>query len=176
MAVLLAGTACGSDTTDSSGTSTLSVPSSTTTAPPPPPTTDPAAIAVVKLFFLRDGVVAEGETRFAPGPDLALRALEDLLAGPTEADAVAGLTSAIAPRVALLSFSVDGTNVTVDFNRAFETADTQPQVAQVVYTLTQFAGVETVTFLIDGAPNGATGVRPIGRAAVRADLLPVAAG
>ena len=74
--------------------------------------------------------------------------------------AAAGLTTAIAPKVALLSFNIEGDNATVDFNRAFETADTQPQVAQVVYTLTQFTGLNTVTFLIDGEPNGATGVRP----------------
>jgi spore germination protein GerM len=70
------------------------------------------------------------------------------------------------------SFTIDGANITVDFNRAFETADTQPQVGQVVYTLTQFAGIDTVTFLVDGQPNGATGVKPIGRSGVRRDLVP----
>jgi spore germination protein GerM len=96
-----------------------------------------------------------------------------LIAGPTESDAAAGLTTAIAPSVSILSFAIDGDNATVDFNRAFETADTQPQVAQVVYTLTQFAGLNTVTFLIDGEPNGATGVRPLDKADVRRDLAPV---
>ena len=54
----------------------------------------------------------------------------------------------------------------VDFNRNFETADTRPQTAQVVYTLTQFPQVKKVQFLIDGQPNGATGVPPISRADV----------
>ena len=108
----------------------------------------------------------------SPGPDLAARALDVLLAGPSDADAAAGLTTAISPKVRVNSFTIEGDNITVDLNRAFETADTQPQTGQVVYTLTQFAGVRTVTFLIDGQPNGATGVRPLDRAAVRRDLLP----
>jgi hypothetical protein len=163
---------CGSD--DGSAVDPSETPpTASTVPPPPPPTTDPAAVAVVELFFLRDGALARGQDRFAPGPDLALRALEMLMAGPTEQDAASGLTSGISGRVSLLSFAVEGANVNVDFSRAFETADTQPQVAQVVYTLTQFAGIETVTFLIDGAPNGATGVRPIGRSDVRSDLAPV---
>ena len=60
----------------------------------------------------------------------------------------------------------DGVAV-VDFNRAFETRDTRPQVAQVVYTLTQFPQVTKVRFLIEGQPNGATGVPPIGRSDLR---------
>ena len=109
-----------------------------------------------------------------PGPDLAARALDVLIAGPSDTDAVAaGLTSAISPKVVVNSFTIEGDNVTVDFNRAFETADTQPQTGQVVYTLTQFTGIRTVTFLIDGQPNGATGVRPLDRTTVRRDLVPV---
>ena len=77
-----------------------------------------------------------------PGPTSPSAALEVLVAGPTDADSAAGLTTAIVPRVSILSFAIDGDNATVDFNRAFETADTQPQVAQVVYTLTQFTGTE----------------------------------
>jgi spore germination protein GerM len=92
------------------------------------------------------------------------------MAGPTEADVAAGLSTGIAPRVSLLSFSIEGSNATVDFSRTFETRDTQPQVGQVVYTLTQFAGLDTVTFLIDGEPNGATGVGPLDRSDVREDL------
>jgi hypothetical protein len=161
-------TGCGSsDSASSDGTTTTVGPTTTTL---PPPTTDSAAVAAVDMYFLRDGVLAKGEARLAPGPDLALRALETLMAGPTEADAAAGLYSGIAPRVSLLAFSIEGNNVTVDFNRAFETRDTQPQVGQVVYTLTQFAGLTTVTFLIDGEPNGATGVHPLDRSDVREDL------
>ena len=125
-------------------------------------------------YFLLDGVIAAGEARLVPGPDVALRALEVLVAGPTEADSAAGSTSGYrAESLDPLVRDRWRQRATVDFNRAFETADTQPQVAEVVYTLTQFTGLNTVTFLIDGEPNGATGVRPLDRADVRRDLVPV---
>jgi germination protein M len=170
IALALTAAACSNDAATTASTSTEPPPS--TTAPPPPPTTDPTAVAAVEEYFLRDGVLAAGEARLVPGPELAARALDVLVAGPSEADAAAGLTTAISPKVAVNSFTIEADNITVDFNRAFETADTQPQVAQVVFTLTQFTGVRTVTFLIDGQPNGATGVRPIDRTLVRRDLLP----
>jgi hypothetical protein len=167
--LILAG--CGA-TKDYSAPSTM--PADTTPPAPtlPPPTTDPAAVGAVQQYFLRDGVLAAGEARLVPGPDLAARALDVLVAGPTDADRAAGLTTGISPRVVVNSFTIDANNVTVDFNRAFETADTQPQVAQVVHTLTQFSDIDTVTFLIDGQPNGATGVKPIARSGVRRDLAP----
>jgi hypothetical protein len=168
-AVLVVG-ACGSSD-DSAPPETSAAPTAPTTTAPPPPTTDAAAVAAARQYFLRDGVIAEGEAVLVAGPDLALRALDELLGGPSEADVAAGLTTAIAPRVALLAFSIEGNNAKVDFNRAFETADTQPQVAQVVYTLTQFEGLDTVTFLIDGQPNGATSVGPLTRDDVRRDLV-----
>ena len=173
IALLLTVAACSSDNAASTTAvgSTEATPS--TTAPPPPPTTDPAAVAAVQEYFLRDGVLAAGEARLVPGPDLAARALDVLIAGPSDADAAAGLTTAISPKVVVNSFTIEGDNITVDFNRAFETADTQPQTGQVVYTLTQFTGIKTVTFLIDGQPNGATGVRPLDRSTVRRDLVPV---
>jgi spore germination protein GerM len=167
--MLVAAAACGGSDSSRSGDEVPTTAGLTTTAAPPP-TTDPAGVAAVQMYFLRDGVLTRGEARLVPGPDLARRALETLMAGPTEADTAAGLYSGIEPRVSLLSFSIEGANATVDFNRPFETRDTQPQVGQVVYTLTQFAGLATVTFLIDGEPNGATGVRPLGRADVRDDL------
>lgn len=171
VAVLLTSAACGSSDGNASPSGTA--PGTTSTASTlPPPTTDPAAVAAVQEYFLRDGVLVAGEARIVPGPDLAARALDVLVAGPTEADMAAGLTTGITKRVVVNSFTIDGANVTVDFNRAFETADTQPQVGQVVYTLTQFSGIDTVTFLIDGEPNGATGVKPIARSGVRRDLTP----
>jgi hypothetical protein len=170
-ALLIIAAACGS--AEGNGSSSTTEPHAATAAPTlPPPTTDPSAVAATQEYFLRDGVLVAGEARLVPGPDLAARALDVLVAGPTDADRAAGLTTGISPRVVVNSFTIDGTNITVDFNRAFETADTQPQVGQVVYTLTQFSGIDTVTFLIDGEPNGATGVKPIARSGVRRDLTP----
>jgi spore germination protein GerM len=171
LAVVALVTAASCSSSDETTSQPTLQPSSTASTLPSP-TTDPTAVAAVQQYFLRDGVLVAGEARLVPGPDLAARALDVLVAGPTDADKAAGLTTGISPRVVVNSFTIAGTNVTVDFNRAFETADTQPQVGQVVYTLTQFAGIDTVTFLIDGEPNGATGVRAIARSGVRRDLVP----
>jgi Sporulation and spore germination len=171
IALLLTVSGCSSGADGPAAASTTATPS--TVPPPPPPTTDPTGVAAVQEYFLRDGVLAAGEARLVPGPDLAARALDVLVAGPSDADEAAGLTTAISPKVVVNSLTVEGDNISVDFNRAFETADTQPQTGQVVYTLTQFAGIRTVTFLIDGQPNGATGVTPLDRTKVRRDLVPV---
>ena len=101
-------------------------------------------------------------------------ALDILFAGPTPGEQGFGAGTAIPPEAIINSLDVGADGVaTVDFNRKFETADTRPQTAQVVYTLTQFPQVERVRFLIDGQPNGATGVPPVGRADLR---FPAAAG
>jgi hypothetical protein len=77
----------------------------------------------------------------------------------------------VAKNVVLYSLTQQGHVVTVNFSRKFETANTRPQVGQVVYTLTQFPGVDQVQFLIEGQPNGATGVPPWSRADL-ADMTP----
>ena len=107
------------------------------------------------------------------GPDPVRAALDILFAGPSPADTAFGATTAIASNAFINSLVVGDDGIaTVDFTRKFETADTRPQTAQVVYTLTQFSQVKKVRFLIDGEPNGATGVPPVGRADLRVTAAP----
>jgi len=73
--------------------------------------------------------------------------------------------------VVIDSVSQQGHVAVVDFGRKFESINTRPQVGQVVYTLTQFPGIDQVQFLIDGQPNGATGVPPWSRGDL-ADMTP----
>jgi Sporulation and spore germination len=122
-------------------------------------------------FFLHNGLVSPGHRRPAPSSDRYGTAVRTLIAGPDAVDDAAGLTSAVAKSVAIDNISQQGDVVIVDFNRKFETANTRPQVGQVVYTLTQFPGVDKVQFLIEGQPNGATGVPPQSRADL-ADMTP----
>lgn len=165
LAVLTFG--CGAKSDEATPTTTAATVTSTsassTTTSVPPAVAEPGTLFVASPYFLRDGFVGAGQQQLAPGPDVARAALDALSNGPTEADRAAGLGTAIARGVRVNGFEVDGNVATVDFNRAFETADTRPQVAQVVYTLTQFAPITQVKFLVDGQPNGATGVLPIGR-------------
>jgi hypothetical protein len=118
-------------------------------------------------WWLVGGTVTPGAVR-PDGPDPVRGALDALVAGPTPEEAAFGAGTALDKGVVVNSLVVGADGVaTVDFNRKFETRDTRPQVAQVVYTLTQFPQVAKVRFLIDGQPNGATGVPPIGRSDLR---------
>jgi hypothetical protein len=131
----------------------------TATANPVPAGTRP--------WWIVGGSVTPGEVR-PDGPDPVRGALDALVAGPTPGEAAFGAGTAIEAGVVVQSFTVGPDGVaTVDFNRKFETRDTRPQVAQVVYTLTQFPQVTKVRFLIEGQPNGATGVPPVGRSDLR---------
>lgn len=167
LAVLAGGCASGEGASDHQG----EVPTITTIATPPtapPPVVAPeGAVFTIRPWFVTDAGLVQGEERVVQGPDVLASTLEQLLAGPTDTDRFFGLGSGISSRVRLRSASVDGDTVVVDFDRAFETADTQPQVAQVVWTLTELQGVAKVKFLIDGEDNGATGVRPMGRSDTR---------
>jgi spore germination protein GerM len=171
-AALLAGPACSASTGDTDD-GTGATDTTNGTAPPETPDTQvptsaaPGELFAVSPWFLAGEVVVPGQPRFVQGPDVLASTLDALLAGPSEEDLAAGLGTGITAQVRVLSIVVDGDTAIVDLNRAFETADTQPQVAQVVYTLTELAGITQVKFLIDGEDNGATGVRPLGRDSTR---------
>lgn len=122
----------------------------------------PGGPTMVTPYFLRDGKVAPGEPRPTSG-DAHVEAVQILAAGPNELEKSAGLTTALQENVHVLKLTVSEGLVTVDLSRTFETHRTQPQVAQVTYTLTQFPGIEKVKFLIEGQDNGATGVPPVNR-------------
>lgn len=151
------GTAVGSGVPPMSPTSTAALPVATTKVAP-------GAGQPFTVWYLRDGRLSPGEVRTTvtgEGPGELLRALVD---GPTGADRQLGLQTGVQRNVEVFSIEQQGDTLVVGFNRAIETAQTRPQVAQVVWLLTQLPGVERVQFLIDGRPNGATGVPPISRA------------
>jgi hypothetical protein len=98
-------------------------------------------------------------------------ALDLLLGGPTDLDKLLGLDTALLKSVAVRSLTVADGIATVDLTRDIETRDSRPQVAQVIYTLTQYPNIDKVKFLVLGEDNGATGVPPQGRETV-AGMLP----
>jgi Sporulation and spore germination len=122
-------------------------------------------------FFLKDGFVSPGHRRPVDPKDPIGTALTALIDGPDAVDQAAGLSNAVAPDVVIDSLSLKNGVVLVDLSRRFESANTRPQVGQVVYTLTQFQGVNAVQFLVDGTPNGAAGVDPQSRADLE-DMTP----
>lgn len=135
------------------------------TAPPgsEAPTSSSLTASGTRPWWIAGGAVTPGEVR-PDGLDPVRGALDALLAGPNPAEAAFGAGTGLPKGVVVNSLTVGPDGIaTVDFNRTFETRDTRPQVAQVVYTLTQFPQVTKVRFLIEGQPNGATGVPPVGR-------------
>ena len=159
--------------------STANVPAATTTTTPEPGDTSVPMTAVAttgtiaaggawRPWWITGDTVSPGDPRPPTGGDDVRAALDALLAGPTAGESSFGNSNDIASTVTINSLVVTPDGIaTVDLNRKFETADTRPQTAQVVYTLTQFPQVTKVKFLIDGQPNGATGVPPIGRSDLR---------
>jgi germination protein M len=85
---------------------------------------------------------------------VASAAMISLLAGPTPAEASAGVGSAVPAGTVLRSVSVKGGTATVDLSSAFSSGggslSMTARLAQVVYTLTQFPTVSQVIFRLDG--------------------------
>jgi len=155
----------------SSTTAGPDISAATATTAAPVATSAPATVGT-RPWWIVGGTVTPGGPRL-DGPDPVRSALDQLLAGPSPDEAAFGAGTAIEKGVVVNSLVVGPDGVaTVDFNRKFETKDTRPQVAQVVYTLTQFPQVSKVRFLIEGQPNGATGVPPVGRADLRFPAAP----
>jgi hypothetical protein len=142
--VLLA--ACGDDDGDTAAT--------TTTAASATTTTEPAAAVDVNLYFLDRDVHVATAGRSVAGDDVPRAALAALLEGPDDLEADLGWGSAIPVGTELLGLEVADGVATVDLTAAFESgggsASMLGRVAQVVFTLTQFPGIERVRFAIDG--------------------------
>ena len=80
--------------------------------------------------------------------------LQMLVEGPTGPDLEAGATTAIPEGTELLGVEQDFDGLHVDLSSEFESGggslSMQLRVAQIVYTATQFEGIDAVSFKIDG--------------------------
>ena len=89
-------------------------------------------------------------------PRVATATVEALLAGPTPAERVSGVSTAIPAGTQLLGISIDGGVATVDLTSEYQSGGSshsmQVRLGQVVCTLTQFPTVRSVRFRLDGAP------------------------
>lgn len=139
--------ACGDD--DAEPTSTTA--SSTTEAPGG--TSEPAETVTVQAFFGRGEKIAVAAAQ-VEGPATARGAVEAVLAGPDEASAASGMASEVPEGTELLDLAVSDGVAVVDLSSEFVSGggslSMQLRAAQIVFTLTQFDTVDTVTFRIDG--------------------------
>ena len=145
VAVLLLGpAACGDDgaTAPTAGTSS-SVTTSTTVA----------AARGVALYLVRDGLLAAVARDVAVSGAIAAT-ITALLQGPGVAETRAGFATAIPAGTRLNSVTVAGRVPTVDLSAQFASGggslSMMLRVAQVTYTVTQFAGVDMVRYRLDG--------------------------
>ena len=138
IALCLFGAACGSSSTSSS-TSTSTTPSQRE--------------SVLAYFLMNEKLHVVGRIVEIADPAAAVEAL---LAGPTSAEAAAGMVTLIPAGTELLSVTVTGREVRVDLTGVFASGGGSMSVlgrlAQMVFTLTQFEGIDTVRFSLDGEP------------------------
>lgn len=139
-------TTSGATTSAAGGTTTGG---STTTGPG----STPAGTTAVEVYFTRDGsLVASG--RNVDGRGVAKAALVEVLDGPDATESGIGMVGGIPAGTELLGLEISGGVATVDLSKAFTSGggslSMQLRVGQIVYTLTQFPTVKSVTIHIEG--------------------------
>lgn len=154
----------------------------------PPPSPDVADSVDVNIYLLTTApdradspVLVAVHRELAATRAVGRAAIEALLAGPDPREAAAGLSSTVPAGTVLLDLDISEGVATVDLSGGFEagggTASMTARLGQLVYTITQFPTVDTVSLRLDGRPvtvfsgEGLTLDTPVGRDAYR-DLLP----
>ncbi len=142
----------------SAPTPTRMLPGATETASPATDAARPsgpsAPIAIKVYFAYNEKMQPAARTTTAGTRALLKSALQSLLAGPTSSERAGGLSTMVPKGTKLLGVSISANVATVDFNAAFASGGGSlsmfDRLAQVVYTATQFPGVDAVTFKLDG--------------------------
>ena len=163
VALVLSGCSSGDDTADTTGTTgdTTITSSSDETTPtsetsPTPPSSEGETQFVDVYFVQGNGYATAVVTAIPATPQVATGAIEALISGPTQAQVEAGLSSSVPTDTRLLGLTIEDGLARVDFSGEFEagggTFSMTARLAQVVYTLTAFATVDEVEFLLEGTP------------------------
>ena len=144
-----------------SSTKTGQSPTTTPTTAPPAATTTPPSTSLptpvtmdVRIYFIHGDQIAVAHRTVTATQQVATAAMTELLAGPNATDSAAGLATAIPTATRLLGINISGGLATVDLTGAFAggggTASMTDRLAQVTFTLTQFATINGVVFHLDG--------------------------
>ncbi len=149
-----------SDPDPTTTTTTTTLPGTEPTATTQPPSVvdpeEPVDQIFVELFYVKEGLSAKSVIRAVDTPDVATNAIRSLIEGPTAAEQDTELSTAIPADTLLLGLTIADGLATIDLSREFEVGggsfNILSRLAQVVYTLTQFATIDEVRFLLDGEP------------------------
>lgn len=165
---------------------TLAVASSAPADSTPPPTpAQPVPVArfhsLFDLYFVKSGALTAAPRVIPKTRSVGTRALQLLLVGPTAAERKAGLATATPRDARLRSVIRHGDLAIVDLSWSFgvgPAASVGLRLAQVVYTITQFPGLQRVRFELGGTRvTSLAGIpldRPVGRARFASYLPDVA--
>ena len=154
--ILLIASACAGPPAEPPGTaSTAPTPTASSSTTASPQSSPPNARQItVQVWFVHAGKLFVATRRQDFQPAVGRLSLEALLAGPTEAERRAGLATAIPEGASLSGLTIRNGVATVNLSLDFaidKTARLEDlRLAQVVYTLTQFSTVKSVTFQVNG--------------------------
>jgi germination protein M len=134
-----------------------------------------------QVWFTHDQSLFVTERTEPANPRIGTASVTAMLQGPSPDERAAGVGSVIPNGSRLLGLTIDNGIATADLSREFESgggsASMRMRLAQLTFTLTQFATVEGVNLEIEGTPVrvfGGEGIvldRPMTRRGFR-DLLP----
>jgi germination protein M len=118
------------------------------------PTGDPGGTLTYEVWFSVDEHLFVSHRTQQATQAVGAAALNALLAGPTREEAAAGLFTSIPGGTSLLGLSIEDGIATVDMSGVYESGggslSMQMRLAQVIYTITQYASVRGVQFELDG--------------------------
>jgi len=113
-----------------------------------------SSLVPVKVFFITPNQLLQAVDRVVVSPAQLTEVINALLAGPSSSEVANGTTTAIPSNVRVLSATVQGAIVTVNFDDQFGAitgSATELAVAQVVATVTGQVGLSSgVIFEING--------------------------
>lgn len=156
---------------------------------PASPTTAEVPPSENELWFVQGEILSWGttamggqvSTEIAGDDPIAQKAafwLQILLGGPTGPDQEVGATTAIPDGTDLLGVERDGPVLNIDLSSEFESGggslSMQLRVAQIVFTGTQFEGIEMIRILIEGERVDAIGGEGVAAEGRRPDFQNVA--
>ncbi len=108
------------------------------------------------IYLARDEKVAPVRRRVEATPGIVRAAVTELLAGPRKEERATGYGTAVPGGTRLLGVSVAAGTARVDLSGSFASgggsSSMLTRIAQIVYTVTQFPGVDRVSFSLDGTP------------------------
>jgi spore germination protein GerM len=127
-----------------------------TTPPPAAPSATPGRSSVQVNFVRTDKLVSR--LREAPAPDSSDRlalVIQSLLAGPSDTEQAAGITTALPPDLGLRVVDVQGSRVILELSGETDgrsATENVLAVGQIVLSVTALPTIDQVSFSRDGAP------------------------